>query len=623
MKKILFLILAFATPVCLLFPSDLDKKYTFSELYDLNFKIVKDSTTVTNYFFPWRVNGAYAFSNFYFPSRKDSVYTLSYKNPMPTNKRLEVEMEQRILLPTHQATTGQVIFEGKGEALSGSYLVIDGLNYREECINSDTLSLPLVETLGKYALNISLKDAELLNLKFHIEGESETDAWVGFHKLNIRIGDKDIDSYSPRTAEATFDPGKWTPIDLANNDAFKNIEAIQNKKIIALGEAMHRNYSINKLASTFIEQQIKKGNCKLVLIEYPFERILLFNNYVIGKEVDLKSKDGYQEFCGVLETIRAYNKDKNEQDMVYLGGIDYNYFWDEQNNSFSDIFNYIVWLNDRLKRKELDYFALALLEEDKSKTFSFMQKNKDVLQSILPEKNYEAIDHILKLSYQTGLNKVNRMAMRDSVMYLNTKFWVSNYCPANSSTIIYAHSGHVNRISTHPAVPSLSLGYYLQKEFPTEYTALLLSVGQGSVLIKDQLSYFNKREISLPVPGSLEYQLSKLNEDVVYVPITSEYDRLIPVRFIASHEYPSEFLPFNLFRRYDGVLYINKCKDTREFINPMAKLMDKLKSGSKLTDEESELFNQEMLKPLKESGEKAERRKMKIKEIKERVEESL
>ena len=64
--------------------------------------------------------------------------------------------------------------------------------------------------------------------------------------------------------------------------------------------------------------------------------------------------------------------------------------------------------------------ALTLIEGENDKALSFLYKNKEVLEAILPPKDYQTILHTLNLSYKIGDNKTERIIARDSVMYLKT-----------------------------------------------------------------------------------------------------------------------------------------------------------------------------------------------------------
>lgn len=366
---------------------------TYSDLYDLHFKIAKD--TNTEIFYPWRINAAYTYHSFYPSYRGKNLYTVRYDSTLASTKQLEFELEQRILLPTHNAKQGKVTFKGLGDSLKESYLVIEGLNYQEKTIFSDTLRMQLSADHKTFSKDILFKDTELLNLRFHIEGEEKKNASIGFSRVDILIGDKSIDTFPIRKLANSIDLKEYVPINLNSNKAFDKINILKKKKIIGLGESIHRNTCINNLAYQFIEEQVKNEKCRLVLVERNIEKSLIYNRYVNGGNIEIENyvDSNYEDkyFLNFLDKIRKYNQDKKESERVNLFGIDYNYFLDKDNNSFDDIFYYITALNNELRKKELDMLALTLIEGGKDEALSFLYKNKEVLETILTPKDYQTI----------------------------------------------------------------------------------------------------------------------------------------------------------------------------------------------------------------------------------------
>ena len=142
-------------------------------------------------------------------------------------------------------------------------------------------------------------------------------------------------------------------------------------------------------------------------------------------------------------------------------------------------------------------------------------------------------------------------------MFANAKFLIDKYASAeNVKTIIYGHAIHINRLSTFPAVPCTSFGYYMQEQYSDAYSPLLILTGEGTGIAYDQ--HYNQQKTFLhKLPfNSMESFLSTFDENIFYIPLTPEFNRLILSRFKGSHHMPQEFYPFNLYQRYKGIFFI-------------------------------------------------------------------
>lgn len=600
------------------------EKQTYTGLYDLHFRMSKDSAATA--FYPWRTNAAYTTNAFYPASRKDSIYTISYDSRISLSERLELELEQQIVLPLHSARSGKVIFEGRGKELKEIYLVVVGLDYQEKNLFSDTIGLQLDPDLKTFSKEILLKDVELLNLKFYIKGEEKANASVGFSKVNILIGDKPIDEFPLRRLCLESNSVKYMPIDLNSNKFFRDLDIGRGKKIIGLGESLHRNTCINNLAYRFMQEEIATGSCKLVLLERQMEKFLIYDYYIKGGDVEIEypEEPDFRTFIGFL---KEYNQDKEESEKVTLGGIDYNYLLNRENNSFDDIFNYIIALNNNLKNRELDLLALSLAEEDGDKTISLLHEKREELEPLLPVGDYKSIVHILNLSHTIGDNMIDRVSVRDSIMYLNTKHLVQNFCPGNSTAVIYAHTGHLNPVSAYPSVPSRPLGSYLKEDYSENYSPLLVLIGQGSVLFTQQMAgEMTSKEIALPIEGSMEQILDSTGEDALFLSVTSEYDRLLYSRYLAAYSYPAEFFPYNIFQRCDGIFFIKECTDTVTYKYPSTDLMSEMNKAmitrdKAKMDEISKYLRDNLEQRQMKSENIRKKRREHIEEIRKRIKE--
>ena len=98
--------------------------------------------------------------------------------------------------------------------------------------------------------------------------------------LNLKVSEKrmfsclPIDEFPVRTLSPLIVDKKinYTGINVDRKIGLEQINEINDKKIIGLGESVHGNDGIKNLAYQLIIQAVERLNCKLVLQEMPLEQ---------------------------------------------------------------------------------------------------------------------------------------------------------------------------------------------------------------------------------------------------------------------------------------------------------------------------------------------------------------
>jgi erythromycin esterase-like protein len=516
-------------------------------LYNLDFKLKPDSAV-----YHWRENAAYLM---YIPLVQDSIHiSKMYYSQYPFADCLYTEMEQRVLLPENQAQTGKITIESKGKNIEDLTLIIDGIDRCENIISSDTIIYSPDSILSSASKEISLSNAELLNFKIRVTGKKKEDAYVIFSKLGIALGNRDIDTFTPRKLSPPTAKPKYLEIDTANyNNAFHKIEDIKTAKIIALGEPVHNNDEIQNFFCQFAVNQVKNNNCKLILIEKSLEQTFVYNRYIYDADFEFdKSSISNKPLAILLDTLREYNSDKAEKDKVSLFGMDYNY----DSRSAKDISDYLALLNKRFKLRELDELANLLVEKTAIDAINYITANKNKLETVFLSGEADKIIHILHLSDAMGNNYGKRFEKRDSVMFVNAKLLINTLSDSLSQTLLYGHAAHINTVSTFPAVPCRSVGNYMKHCFGDKYLPLAILIGHGQASARDVEFNFVSSALSAPDSQSIEYALDQQNTDCLYLPMTEEWNQIVFSRFKGSGHFLQEFFPMNMYQRYKGVFYI-------------------------------------------------------------------
>lgn len=566
---------------------------TYVEVYDLNFKMKVDSLTK----YPWRENVAY--SPYTIPSYTHesdrSLFTKIYVEDFPFIDRLRTEYEQRILLPTNNENNARISLESKGRNIEKLFLIIEGIDAEEKNIFCDTLVYKPDTILSTVSKNIRLTNVELLNLKISAVGEKNKGASIVFSKLEIFLGDKSINEFPikyvilPNGLKDNKD--NVVEINLENNTGLDKIEITKENRIIGLAESIHGNPCIKNLSYKYILEQIESQDCKLIIAEMPFEQSLKYNKYIQDLNFELNETDINDPYImNLLNPLRQYNS--NRENKVYIFGMDYNNVMTTNQNTAIDIFDYIISYRNFINSKEIDELLLHLMDKDWNKAISFLNLKKDKIEKYMLSWEYKCISHILNLSKNIGMDGIERNQKRDSVMFINTKFLIDNFSN-DKKVLIYGHSVHMNPVSTYPAVPSKPFGFYMKEEYPNEYKSLLILIGQGYTVAYDAKYNRIEKPLEAPPNNSIEYLLSSFEKDVLYIPLTQDFNKLILSRFKGSHHLSQEFYPFNLYQRHDGIFFIKSSthrgnkenKKELSFEEARNRFLNKIKAREKLVNQ--------------------------------------
>ncbi len=541
----------------------------YVDAYNLHFSM--EDMTIE---YPWMENAAYSGCaiNIEMKESNRTLFTKKYLKGFPSDY-LRTELEQRILLPIHKEKEGLVTFEAKGENIKAVSILIDGIDDKEKCVFSDTMTFVPDSFLSSVSKKISLEGVEMMNIRIRANGVADAEAYIAFSKLDIMIGNKNINEYPVRELPKLPLPKDFNYISdqsSAGNICDK-IGVMKVRKIVALGESIHGNSSIRHLACQLMLESVKNKDCKLIIWEIPMEKSFVYNRYVLDDEFELDSielsllDEQRMEF---INELKRYNSGKEREAKVRLLGMDYNSVCNSAQNSAIDIFDFVAHLNREWKIPEVDRLLVLLMEKDWKEAVEYLQTHKSNLQKLLTADEIECIAHILFLSYNIGSDRVKRFISRDSVMFVNTNFLLDHFPSfSKNQAIIYAHSVHVNPVSTYPVVHCEPFGKYMKGKYADDYLPLLLLIGNGSMAIYDQEFNRRREELQRPPAESIESILNQIESDVLYVPMTSYFDTIILSRFQGDRKTPREFYPYNLYQRYGGIFFIKNSfepNDNRE-----------------------------------------------------------
>lgn len=553
----------------------------YTSLYDLSFKLNYTDSAVNI----WVQSGALLL-----PEKRDSIYQWTYlSDPETSQNKFNTRFYQQLLIePSDKNRKSAVSITAAGHQIDRVTVSVIGLSHRQQPLFESVLRFKPDESLREETNEfILLKNTSLLRLIIDVEGKPDRKSNISFDQIAITIDGKPLDSYPVAALAPVKYDGKGVDLSVINN--INTIEALQNSRILGLGESVHHNEVMQKYIYDVAFNQIEKGLCKLYIYENYLDQLLLFNRY-INNEIELDSgslaiiKKQHLEF---FERIKSYNKNKAKSERVSIYGMD---FRSDTDRAIREIFNYLYLLNKEKRNISVDKLALSLTEKDwREKSIDYIRYNRDSLSAVINNEELDLLSHYLNLCGKLPQNKQKKTGMRDSLMAVTSQFLINNYLPQSKQAIIYAHAGHITDKQSYFAFNygSETLGFYLQSAYGKDYLKTVILAGAGSSVLFDPFGELVVKEFAENIEGSLEKAFAEANKGgSFYVPSDDILDRLTYIRYIGNNNIRKEFAVVNPAVQFDGMFYIPEAYTKMDIMHI------KNESPLKKVNTETQLYNQ-------------------------------
>lgn len=320
-------------------------------------------------------------------------------------------------------------------------------------------------------------------------------------------------------------------------DEYTNLNSVlKEKKIVGLGESIHRSKTQQKCVFNIIKSRIMHEKCRLVLFENPMIEILPWELFVQGllpeDEIDsiiedvsnrsfFYDEDYLKEF---LCLIRSHNLNSGQK--VHVLGIDLPFGGSRP--SHVRLHDFLEGLtaaqNHSIVKPFLD---LLNKESDWRIILDSVLENEALLTNVIGKNHYD----IFKTIVQQLIIKQSRyydppeidpvyeyVYYRDFNMWLNTKLLTDSFLKEGETAVVYAHTAHIAKQRPPTQQLEQPLGYYLARQYGDEYVTVGIASGKGSTLVskmsKEPIPRYPEISISVPVldtikldralPGSVE-----------------------------------------------------------------------------------------------------------------------
>lgn len=520
---------------------------------------------------PWKLDKTNPFV-----IQQDSTQTIHGKNPLCLTQvktgrqyfRFKGIIKQTILLPETNADSITVSLNCKSQNLLHSRLIICGIDDNESILYTDTLSLLGSAEWRTFSLSVPNHNVVLLNLSIEAEAlNDKSQQCLYLDKLDIRLDGKDINSFPLPTIPIISDIKKRDLISMSfsNDTALNKMSALENKKIVAIGETVHGSETITEVAAQLIKHQVEHNNCKLILLEMPIEQTLFLNRYIRGDSL-FKNDNLTQELSrfffsprimlDLLNWLKKYNE--KTRDMVWLFGIDLDLV---PNRSAIYLYDYLYRIKENKQNVLLDSLCSKLYDYNSfPQALQILEKNKGI-ENLLGKNEYRILHHLLSLSIDAGIGPLKRFCLRDKQMYLNAAFLLNLLCPANEKVTIYEHFIHTNYKNTDPLFPfTNTFGSYMKNKYGNNYYSIAVLVGEGSFRTSDKDSTCFKMTLQVPPKNSLENLFMRTNEPFCFLPILKLPPQLTYLRVMGNSYLEEQFAILAPASRMDAAIFVRNSK---------------------------------------------------------------
>ena len=447
------------------------------------------------------------------------------------------------------------------------WLKMKCLDKNETTVAQDSVMLQSDGNWKETVLGVSGVDqAELvyIEIKGKTDFSEKNNSALWLDKMSIKLDQAEIqDLNNPMSMRSgnSIKPSRIISLSKENNfENLNKIDDLKNHRIIALGETVHGSESINKAACRFIQYLVEKENCKLVLFEYFFSRVMTWNRYIQGDtrinidslvtaEPFLTSPD---ECIKLIHWLKNYNDTAREK--VNLVGIDVA----SQLATSRGIVEYIAYLNRECG--SLDSLCFLVKINRLKEAWDYVRENDNIFKIQLEAGSYKTLIQSLKiygeLNYSPNFH--NYISLRDSFMWVNTKFALDNFLrDEDEKAVLYTHLGHANKLNS-PPLATKSLGNNLYKDNETQYYVIGFLTGTGTITAWNDTILENDNLLMPPPQGSLEHLCMEVGDDSFFFKLP-EFNTLVSHRFQGNGYTPGpQFDYCALNRRMDACVFIKE-----------------------------------------------------------------
>ncbi|TCC90156.1 hypothetical protein EZ428_12780 [Pedobacter frigiditerrae] len=244
-------------------------------------------------------------------------------------------------------------------------------------------------------------------------------------------------------------------------------EVLQEKKIVALGEATHGTREIFDYKDRLVRYLVAKLNYKAITFEADFSGLEAIDNYINGKTDSAIIGNNHKP---LFNWLKDFNKDKTEQDKVHVYGLEI--------REFSLAIDRILSLNWNISQQD-QTILLGIRNTPFEKIDKQSLADLKKVCTRLPVNVYTKMLLQLIDNYQNFIGIKSKIGVRDKFMAENA-IALAEGIP-NSKLIIWAHNGHVAKSALYNKP---TMGQYLFKQYGSQYHVMATDINKGYVSVR-------------------------------------------------------------------------------------------------------------------------------------------
>jgi erythromycin esterase-like protein len=505
-----------------------------------------DSSTVINGKHPGMISSDYTHTG---SSDKDKIYT-------------EFSLAKEIILPDGTNKTIRIELNSKSRISGSIYMKVTGYNEHEKLIVKDS-AIVNGNDWNIHTLTLDATDVRLLTVRIFCKtnySEETQKFWID--RIGISMDDRDFNKMVASDVEPVLSKDFVYSLD-GMGSTFAGIEALNNRKIIGLGESMSGSEDIKRSVFNAMKDLVVSHGYNVIMLEMPMDICLKWDLYTQGlipettiSEIDEELHmyfDLTTPYVNFFNWLRQYNAGQNEK--VRIFGLE-------------DIHLLQVFFYDYLRiLKESnispEYFSFMMRNIKKPKVMLDSISSVVARQHFTSDADYQYVKYIvgkMYARYSSSMEEYFSSWNKDEETKKNIDTILSLYLQDNSKAIVYAHSSHINKLKTigRDGIIDSPLGNFLYEKYGEQYFTISFQAGRGTNAQRIAYEMMSKQ---LPSPENHSFEracLSVRNRSFYYPAHALPPDIYMSQWIFNSPSGASQYKFFSLTDRFHAYVFIRQ-----------------------------------------------------------------
>jgi|GEM_PF-3168772 len=413
-------------------------------------------------------------------STDNGFLQIDYKKKTWSAPGMRFLLSEHVVLPSVQYKHLSVSLPAMNSTNNVLSLKVVGIDKNERIVFGKEDSIAVSPSWKDLSIFWHGGDVKALNIFIEYKGDLDTSQRVNLKKIAIKLDQNNIQNTSENIGKFNRSLKSSKIVQLNSEDfihLLDNIDDIEGKKVVGLGESAHGSQSIAEAQVLFLKNLITQHNCKLVLLEFPFDLSMLFDLYAQGIAPDTSKEliKGYFKLVmdggtlmTFLEWLRVFNSKLERK--VHIAGIDNAAFLSTPRIPLLDYHLLLLGI-----KKSADY--LEKIYNNQIGEVVQMAKHDSGIQSILGRKGFEY--YMNALTDQFNTSESQRFFNRDSNMAKRAVKLDTLFTRPEEIIAILGHVSHLQKINSVGMHYNPTCGRLLTERYGKNYYALDFTFGAG------------------------------------------------------------------------------------------------------------------------------------------------